>query len=127
MRFIITAAAGVALALTLAAGAQAQNAQQPQAGQSAGQSQSPAGGAGAKNVRSVNVVAFEELPPESKRQVDDISKKTSESDLRGMRNSIDKSPQIKKVLDSRGAKSSDVIVANLAQDGALTLVTRKRG
>ena len=119
MRFLITAIATTALALSTALAAQAQS-PKPQQPQQQGQSSSP-------TIRSVNVVDVSELPPETKSQVDATAAKTTESDLKGLRSSIDKSPEITKALASKGAKSSDVIVASLDQQGLLTLVTKKRG
>ena len=124
MRFTTIAVASVALALAAPVVATAQ-AQQPQA-----QGQQPAAqqpGKGQPMVRSVNVVDVTELPPETKSQVDAAAAKVTETDLKGLRSSIDRSPEITKALDAKGAKSADVIVANLDQQGLLTLVTKKKG
>lgn len=123
MRFTTIAVASVALALSAPIAATAQS-QQPQAQQPAAQQQP---GKGQTVVRSVNVVDVTELPPETKSQVDAAAAKVTETDLKGLRSSIDKSPEITKALDAKGAKSADVIVANLDQQGLLTLVTKKKG
>lgn len=123
MRFTTIAVASVALALSAPIPATAQS-QQPQAQQPAAQQQP---GKGQTVVRSVNVVDVTELPPETKSQVDAAAAKVTETDLKGLRSSIDKSPEITKALDAKGAKSADVIVANLDQQGLLTLVTKKKG
>ncbi len=125
MRSLIIATASAALVFSAAA-AQAQSqqaepqqpqAQQPQKGQAGG----------APMVRSVNVVDVTELPAETRPQVDAAAAKAKPADLKSLRASIDKSPEITKALDAKGAKSQDVIVANLDQQGLLTLVTKKRG
>lgn len=121
MRSKIVLAAGAALALSMTAAAQAQTQQPAQS-----QSRQPQGQQ-APMVRSVAVVDVSELPPEAKTQVDAAAAKASEADIKGLRSSIDKSPEITKALTAKGAKSSDVIVANLDQQGQLTLVTKKRG
>ena len=128
MRFTIIAAAAAALSLSAIGAASAQTepqgasrpAQAQPGGQpSQGQQQAPM-------VRSVNVVDISELPAETRPQIDAAAAKTTKENLQGLRSSIDKSPEITKALAAKGAKSSDVIVANLDQQGLLTLVTKKR-
>lgn len=124
MRSLIIGAASAALVFSaVAANAQSPQAepQQPQAQQQKGQA------GGAPMVRGVNVVDVSELPAETRPQVDAAAAKAKPADLKNLRASIDKSPEITKALDAKGAKSSDVIVANLDQQGLLTLVTKKRG
>ncbi|MDR4305023.1 hypothetical protein IHQ68_00070 [Chelatococcus sambhunathii] len=124
MRSLIIATASAALVFSaVAANAQSPQAepQQPQTQQQKGQS------GGAPMVRGVNVVDVSELPAETRPQVDAAAAKAKPADLKNLRASIDKSPEITKALDAKGAKSADVIVANLDQQGLLTLVTRKRG
>lgn len=121
MRKSLIAAASAALALSLAA-APAALAQAPEA---------PAPGAaqqksGAPMVRSVNIVDLADLPAEAKPQIEQAAAKASKEDLEGLRSAIDRSPEIKKALEAKGATSAQVVVANLDQEGTLTLITKKR-
>lgn len=127
MRSIIVTAASAALAFSMTQAVQAQSAQPQAAPQAQPEAQQPKGQAGAPMVRSVNVVDMSEIPAEAKPQVDAAAAKATEENLKGLRSSIDKSPEITKALAAKGAKSSDVVVANLDQQGTLTLVTKKRG
>lgn len=120
MRLTLIAAA--AIALSAAAGAQAQT-QAPQ-GQ---QPQSQQGPQASPQVTSVNVVDVTELPADTKKKVEEVAAKSTPEDLKGLRAAIDQSPDIKKALTVKGADSSQVVVANLDQQGMLTLVTKKRG
>ena len=51
---------------------------------------------------------------------------TSEADLTALRSSIDAAPEIKSALEAKGLTSAHVIAASMGQDGALTLVTKKK-
>ncbi|WP_026363270.1 hypothetical protein [Methylopila sp. M107] len=125
MRSMIIAAAAVALVSSAAISAQAQSGPQP-APRGQSQGEQPKGQPGAPTVRTVSVVDISELPAETRPQVDAAAAKATPENLKGLRSSIDKSPEITKALAAKGAKSSDVIVANLDQQGQLTLVTKKR-
>jgi hypothetical protein len=116
-------AAGAALLLAPAAYAQQDPAMPPAASPAPA---APQAQATAPMVKSVTVIDILQLPAETQTQVDTMVKQTSEADLAALRTSLDASPQIKSALEAQGATSSQVIAASMAQDGALTLVTRKK-
>jgi hypothetical protein len=123
MRRITILAAGAALLFATAASAQQQPPAQPPATAPApGATEAPAA---APSVKSVTIVDIEELPAATQTQVDSIVAQTSEADLAALRSSIDAAPQIKSALEAKGLTSAQVIAASMAQDGALTLVTKK--
>lgn len=79
------------------------------------------------SITRITVVDIEELPAETRTQVEQIEAQRSDQDLKSLRDSIDASPQIVAALEQKGVTSAHVIAASLGQDGALTLVTRKAG
>ena len=126
MRRITILAAGAALIFATAASAQQEPPVQPPAtAPTPAAPEAPV--AAAPGFKSVTVVDIEELPEATKTQVDAIVAQTSEADLEKLRSSIDAMPRIKSALEAKGLTSAHVIAANVARDGALTLVTRKAG
>lgn len=126
MRKIIILAAGTAMAIATAAGAQeATVPADPQATPAPQTAPAPGAQPAAPTIQSVNVVDFNELPPETQTQVDAMAKQRSAADIQKMRSSIDATPEIASALQAKGLSSADVVVASLSQNGALTLVTRK--
>jgi hypothetical protein len=122
MRRLAILAAGAALLAAPAAYAQQEPATPPAASPAPAAPQAPSA---APTVKSVTVVDIKELPAATQTQVDTIVKQTSATDLAALRNSIDASPEIRSALEAKGVTSAQVIAASMAQDGALTLVTRK--
>lgn len=113
------AAASLALALAVQPlAAFAQSSQMPETG-----AQPPS----TPTVKALNIIDINELPDEAKTKVEQIVAQSSKADREGMKNALDRSPAIGKALAAKGANSSMVVATNLANDGTLTLVTKKKG
>jgi hypothetical protein len=116
MRNVTIIAATVAM-LALAPSAYAQpEAPAPEATQP--QPQQPA-------IKKVEVVDLAELPAEQQTQVTTATSKTTDADLKGLRDSIDANTVASAALKAEGIGSEAVIAALISPDGTLTLVTRK--
>jgi hypothetical protein len=121
MRKITMLAAGAALLLAPAALAQQQPAA-PAPAPAAPESQQQQ----APTIQNVNVVDIEQLPKETQDRVNEAIAGRTEADLQQLRGSIDARPDIKSALESKGMSSAQVVAASLAQDGTLTLITKKK-
>jgi hypothetical protein len=77
-------------------------------------------------IRSVSVVDIGELPADTQKRVNDFVAKRSPDELQQLRSSIDATPQVKSALQAKGLTSAEVIAASMGNDGALTLITRKK-
>ncbi|RXF67418.1 hypothetical protein [Hansschlegelia zhihuaiae] len=119
--FTVAAVAALAAAFAGAPAALAQQSQAPAAQAPAKQK------SGQPTVRTVNIVDMSELPEQARPQVEAAAAKASEADVQGLREAIDRSPEIKKALEQKGATSAQVVVANLDNEGTLTLITKRRG
>jgi hypothetical protein len=122
MRKITMLAAGAALLLATAAGAQQQPAPQapaPAAPETQQQQKAP-------TIQNINVVDIEQLPKETQERVNEAIAGRTEADLKQLQGSIDARPDIKSALEAKGMSSTQVIAASLAQDGTLTLITKKK-
>jgi hypothetical protein len=113
-------ASAMALALPAAAGAQ----QQPAPSGQAPAQQAPS--TGAPTITVVNVVDVEQLPPETKTQVDQFVAKQGDDGLQRLRQSIDATPEAKSALQQKGMTSKQVVAASLDKEGTLTLITKKK-
>ncbi len=122
MRRTTILAAGAALLFATAASAQQEPAQPPAMAPAPAAPEAPAA---APTIKSVTIVDIEQLPEATQTQVDAIVAKTSEAELTALRGSIDSMPEIKSALEAKGLTSANVIAANMAGDGELTLVTKK--
>ncbi|MBX9908002.1 MAG: hypothetical protein K2Z25_04750 [Beijerinckiaceae bacterium] len=78
-------------------------------------------------ITSVNVVDLDELPEATKAQVNQALASRTADDLQKLRNAVEAAPEIRSALEAKGLSSRDVIVAQVSQTGALTLVTKKSG
>jgi hypothetical protein len=134
MRMITILAAGAALALAMATGAQAQSTQAPAQAPAEPPMQAPAQPpaaapaapeAGATSIKSVNVVDITELPADTQKQVNEVVTQRGDDNLQRLRSSIDGMPQLKSALEAKGVTSAQVIAASMSPDGALTLITKK--
>ena len=131
MRMITILAAGAALALAMATGAQAQSTQAPAEApvqppaQAPAQPPAAAPEAGATSIKSVNVVDITELPADTQKQVSEVVAQRGDDNLQRLRSSIDGMPQLKSALEAKGVTSAQVIAASMSPDGALTLITKK--
>ena len=74
-------------------------------------------------VRSIQIVNIKDLKPEVRSQVEDVVAKTSEDDLRKLRDAIDATPEVVSALKANGLSSSHV-VAIFLENGILTLFTK---
>jgi hypothetical protein len=123
MRKITMLATGAALLLATAAGAQQQQpaapAPAPAAPEGQQQQQAP-------TIQNINVVDIEQLPKATQDRVNEAIAGRTEADLKQLQGSIDARPDIKSALESKGMTSEQVIAASLAQDGTLTLITKKK-
>src|SRR5262245_16921636 len=118
MRKITLLATGAALVLfATAAGAQQQPA--PETAEPQTQQTAP-------TIKSINVVDIEQLPKATQDQVNQVVSQRSDADMQKLRGSIDARPDIKSALEAKGLSSAQVVAASLAQDGTLTLITKKK-
>jgi|SRR5262245_31671368 hypothetical protein len=124
MRITTILAAGAALMLATAAGAQQQPAPQPE--QPSTQQPDQQAPSTAPTIQSINIVDIDQLPQETKAQVNTIVSQRSDADLQKLRSSIDATPQVKSALEAKGLTSAQVIAASLDDKGALTLITKKK-
>ncbi len=124
MRMMMLAAAGTAFVLAGAAQAQSPSPQpgpNPSEAPSATQPPSPA-----PAIRSVKVVDFNELPDATKTQVDALVAKRSAEDRERLQNAVERAPMIKTAVEAKGFSSRDVLIAQIDQNGALTVITRRQ-
>jgi hypothetical protein len=121
MRKITMLAAGAALLFAGAAGAQ----QQPAPAKPA-QPATPPAQSQAPTIQNVAVVDIEQLPKETQDRVNEVVKQRTDADLQKLRSSIDARPDIKSALEAKGMSSAQVIAASLADNGTLTLITKKK-
>ncbi|MGH6858641.1 MAG: hypothetical protein ACRECY_00210 [Phyllobacterium sp.] len=99
--------------------------QAPSAQDAAPKSEAPAQPGAAPQITTINIVDIEELPAETKTQVNDAVAQRSDSDVQKLRSSIDKSPEVSAALKEKGLTSEAVVIASLDSKGLLTLVTKK--
>lgn len=125
MRKTTILAAGAALILASAASAQQQPAPAP-AAPSQSAPAAPDAQSGVPEIQSVSVVDITELPETTQTQVNELVSQRSDEDLQKLRSSIDATPKVKSALEAKGLSSAQVIAATMGNDGALTLITKKR-
>jgi hypothetical protein len=113
-------ASAMTLTLSVAAGAQ----QQPAPASPA--PAQPAPSATAPKISAVNVVDVDQLPPETKTEVDQFVAKQGDDGLKKLRQSVDSTPEAKSALEQKGMTSQEVVAASLGNDGTLTLITKKK-
>lgn len=118
MRKLTILAASAAMMLTTAASAQQQPAPATPAPAPAAPSAQP-------TIKSVKIVDIEQLPADTKEQVNAVVAKSSDAELQRLRGSIDTMPQVKSALEAEGLTSAQVVAASMGNDGALTLITKK--
>ncbi|MBN9075569.1 MAG: hypothetical protein BGN87_04960 [Rhizobiales bacterium 65-79] len=113
-------ASAMTLTLSVAAGAQ----QQPAPASPA--PAQPAPSATAPKISAVNVVDVDQLPPETKTEVDQFVAKQGDDGLKKLRQSVDSTPEAKSALEQKGMTSQEVVAASLGNDGTLTLITKRK-
>ena len=116
-------ASALTLALSAAAGAQQQPAPSSPA-PSAPAQQAPS--TAAATITTVNVVDVEQLPPDTKTQVDQYVAKQGDAGLQKLRRWVDSTPEARSALEQKGMTSQQVVAASLGNDGTLTLITKKK-
>ena len=122
MRMITIAAASAAMILAGAAYAQAPSTERPSAKPPASSQEAPAG---APTITSVKVVEIDELPEASKAQVNQLVATRTADELEKLRQAIEKAPAVKSAVEAKGFSSRDVVLAQVSNEGELTIVTRK--
>ena len=123
MRKITILAAGAALAFATAASAQQQPAPSPATPSAPA---APDNQSAAPAFQNIKIVDIETLPDTTKAQVNAVVAKRSDADLQKLRGSIDATPEVKSALEAKGLTSAQVIAASMSNDGALTLITKKK-
>lgn len=113
-------ASAMTLTLSVAAGAQ----QQPAPASPA--PAQPAPSATAPKISAVNVVDVDQLPPDTKTEVDQFVAKQGDDGLKKLRQSVDSTPEAKSALEQKGMTSQEVVAASLGNDGTLTLITKRK-
>ena len=122
MRMITNAAASAATILAAAAYAQAPSTERPSAKPPASSQDAPAG---APTITSVKVVEIDELPEASKAQVNQLVATRTADELEKLRQAIEKAPAVKSAVEAKGFSARDVVLAQVNNEGELTIVTRK--
>ncbi len=121
MRMITLAAAGAALVLASPAGAQVPT---PQPAPPTSAQQAPAS---APAIKTVSVVAVDDLPEDTRNQVNQIVASRTADQMQRLQQAIEGAPVAKSALEAKGFSSRDVLIAQIDDAGELTLVTRKTG
>ncbi|MGX1790898.1 hypothetical protein ACWIGM_29400 [Bosea sp. NPDC055332] len=116
------AVASAATILAGAANAQAPSTERPSAKPPASSQEAPAG---APTITSVKVVEIDELPEASKAQVNQLVATRTADELEKLRQAIEKAPAVKSAVEAKGFSSRDVVLAQVSNEGELTIVTRK--
>lgn len=122
MRMITIAAASAATILAGAAYAQAPSTERPSAKPPASSQEAPAG---APTITSVKVVEIDELPEASKAQVNQLVATRTAAELETLRQAVEKAPTAKSAVEAKGFSTRDVVLAQVSNEGELTIVTRK--
>lgn len=123
MRKMMMLTSGALLVLATAAFAQQQPAQPSPAPSAPATEGTPAT---PPAIRSVSIVDIGELPAETQKRVNDFVAQRRPGELQQLRSSIDATPQVKSALQAKGLTSAEVIAASMGNDGALTLITKKK-
>ncbi len=124
MRMIMLAAAGAALILAGPANAQAPS---PERAPTAPPATAPETPAPAPAIKTVSVVALDDLPEDTKKQVNQLLASRTADQLERLRQAIEGAPAAKSALEAKGFSSRDVVIAQIDDAGELTIVTKKAG
>lgn len=120
----IMIAAGTAILLAGAAHAQAPTTDRPAAAPPASAPEAPAT---APTIKSVTVVELDELPEATKAQVNQLVATRTADELQKLREAIEAAPTVKSAVEAKGFSSRDVVLAQVNDEGELTIVARKAG
>ncbi len=121
MKKIFALGAAAALAFTPVAFAQQAPTQPPAA------APAPQANPATPDIQSVSIVDITELPAPTQAEVNEQVSKSSQAELKQLRDNIDANPDIKAALTANGVTSEQVVAVSMAQNGTLTLITKKSG
>ncbi len=75
----------------------------------------------------MSVVDIDELPAAAQAQVNQALTNRSADEIQKLRAAIENAPELKSALAAKGFTSRDVVVAQLDEDGELTIVAKRAG
>jgi hypothetical protein len=122
---ILAAAAGAAIVFNGAADAQLPSAQAPATSPAPPPAGGPRAPSAAPAIKSVSIIDIEDLQEAAKTQVNQAVATRTADQLQKLRNAIEAAPALKSALEAKGLSSRDVVVAQIDDDGELTIVTKK--
>ncbi|HEV7337194.1 MAG TPA: hypothetical protein VGO06_14565 [Bosea sp. (in: a-proteobacteria)] len=118
------AAAGAALLLAGAANAQTRPADPPASAPPATAPQTPST---APTIKSINVVELDALPEATRAQVNQVVATRTANELQQLQKAIEAAPAVKSAIEAKGFSTRDVVMAEVNDEGELTVVTRRLG
>ncbi|KUL93952.1 hypothetical protein DK26_19630 [Bosea sp. WAO] len=124
MRMITIAAAGAALLLAGAANSQTRPADPPASPPPAAAPQAPST---APTIRAITVVEIDELPEATRAQVNQLVATRTANELQQLQKAIESAPAVKSAIEAKGFSTRDVVMAEVNDEGELTVVTRRVG
>lgn len=124
MRMITILAAGSALVFAMGANAQAPSSSPSQTRPPASAPQAPAT---PPSIQSVDVVDITELPEETQTQIAQVVAQRGDEQLQKLRTAVDGNQMLKSALEAKGLSATHVVMAQMNENGALTLVTKRAG
>lgn len=124
MRMITIAAAGAVLVLAGAVNAQTRSAEPPAIQPPAAAPQKPST---APTIKSINVVELDDLPEATRAQVNQLVATRTANDLQQLQKAIEAAPAVKSAIEAKGFSTRDVVMAEVNDEGELTVVARRVG
>lgn len=124
MRMIILAATLATIGLAGPGVAQSPSQPSPGAQPPAAAPQAPAG---APSIKSVNVIDIEELPEATRTQVNELLSRRSAGEAQQLQTAIEGVPAAKAAVEAKGFTARDVVIAQVNDEGELTIVTKRAG
>ena len=124
MRMTTIAAAGAALLLAGTANAQTRPADPPASAPPATAPQTPST---APTIKSINVVELDALPEATRAQVNQVVATRTANELQQLQKAIEAAPAVKSAIEAKGFSTRDVVMAEVNDEGELTVVTRRLG
>ncbi len=124
MRMTTIAAAGAAFLLAGAANAQTRPADPPASAPPATAPQTPST---APTIKSINVVELDALPEATRAQVNQVVATRTANELQQLQKAIEAAPAVKSAIEAKGFSTRDVVMAEVNDEGELTVVTRRLG
>ncbi|WP_066475998.1 hypothetical protein [Bosea sp. WAO] len=121
---ITIAAAGAALLLAGAANSQTRPADPPASPPPAAAPQAPST---APTIRAITVVEIDELPEATRAQVNQLVATRTANELQQLQKAIESAPAVKSAIEAKGFSTRDVVMAEVNDEGELTVVTRRVG